>query len=184
MALLGWTLGELDYDGRSIPIDLELYACAEVRQVETVSLLADAYSVRQEMTAHYAPYTFPQLAERCIRRESKRELLETETPDGTVLDLSTKTVQTTVTKAAGSLKAASVVEMTVLWVDDAGDVETLTRQVTVETEVPVTGDVEALVRSQAQPTGVPCRRQWAGAAAGGDFQILLRGRWNSWGSPP
>lgn len=39
VALLGWTLGELDYDGRSIPIDLELYACAEVRQVETVSLL-------------------------------------------------------------------------------------------------------------------------------------------------
>ena len=133
VALLGWTLGELDYDGRSIPIDLELYACAEVRQVETVSLLADAYSVRQEVTAHYAPYTFPQLAERCVRRESKRELLETETPDGTVLDLSTKTVQTTVTKAAGSLKAASVVEMTVLWVDDAGDVETLTRQVTVGT---------------------------------------------------
>ena len=117
VALLGWTLGEPDYDGRSIPIDLELYACAEVRQVETVSLLADAYSVRQEVTAHYAPYTFPQLAERCIRRESKRELLETETPDGTVLDLSTKTVQTTVTKATGSLKAASVVEMTGLPVD-------------------------------------------------------------------
>ena len=106
VALLGWTLGELDYDGRSIPIDLELYACAEVRQVETVSLLADAYSVRQEVTADYTSYTFPQLAERCVRRESKRELLETEEPDGTVLDLSTKTVQTTVTKGDGSLQVA------------------------------------------------------------------------------
>ena len=39
-------------------------------------------------------------------------------------------------------------EMTVLRVDDAGRVDALTRQVTVETERPVSGDVEVLVRSQ------------------------------------
>lgn len=167
VALLGWTLGELDYDGRSIPIDLELYACAEVRQVETVSLLADALQCPQEVTADYTPYTFPQLAERCVRRESKRELLETEEPDGTVLDLSTKTVQTTVTKGDGTLQVASVVEMTVLRVDDAGRVDALTRQVTVETELPVSGDVEVLVRSQVTDRSALPAANGAGAAAGG-----------------
>ena len=147
VALLGWTLGELDYDGRSIPIDLELYACAEVRQVETISLLADAYSVRQEVTADYTPYTFPQLAERCVRRESKRELLETEEPDGTVLDLSTQTVQTTVT-----------------------------RQVTVETELPVTGDVEVLVRSQVTDRSALPAANGLELRLGVAFQILLLGQ--------
>lgn len=173
VALLGWTLGELDYDGRSIPIDLELYACAEVRQVETVSLLADAYSVRQEVTADYTPYTFPQLAERCVRRESKRELLETEEPDGTVLDLSTKTVHTTVTKGDGSLQVASVVEMTVLRVDDAGRVDALTRQVTVETELPVSGDVEVLVRSQVTDRSALPAANGLELRLGVAFQILL-----------
>ena len=173
---MGWTLGELDYDGRSIPIDLELYACAEVRQVETISLLADAYSVRQEVTADYTPYTFPQLAERCVRRESKRELLETEEPDGTVLDLSTKTVQTTVTKGDGSLQVASVVEMTVLRVDDAGRVDALTRQVTVETELPVTGDVEVLVRSQVTDRSALPAANGLELRLGVAFQILLLGQ--------
>ena len=90
-----------------------------------------------------------------------------------MLDLSTKTVQTTVTKAAGSLKAASVVEMTVLWVDDAGDVETLTRQVTVETEVPVTGDVEALVRSQVTDRSALPAANGLELRLGVTFQILL-----------
>lgn len=174
VVLLGWTLGELDYDGRRMPIDLELYACAEARQTQALSLLADAYSVRQEVTASFATYPLPRLVERCARRESKRELLET--GERTVLDLSTQLLQTTVSQEQDVLRVASVVEMTILCVDDMGTVEALSRQMSIETEVPVSGEVDALVSSQVTERSALPAASGLELRLGVAFQLLLLGQ--------
>ena len=174
VTLVGWTLGELDYDGRSMPIDLELYACAEVRQTQALSLLTDAYSVRQEVTAAFAVYPLPQLVERCARRESKRERLEA--GERTVLDLSTQILQTTVKRTDDGLQVVSVVEWTLLCVDEMGTVEALSHSMSVETALPVQGEADALVSSQVIDRDALPAADGLELRLGMAFQILLLGQ--------
>lgn len=148
VALLRWSLGNFDSDGRNLPVELELYAYAEVRTVQSVALLADAYSVRHTVNAGFSPYFFPQLVERSTRKESKRELLETGAQELAVLDLSCQLSQTSVVRTGDTLRLKATAEMTVLCVDETGAVEPLTRQIAVETEVPAAEEVEALVSCQ------------------------------------
>lgn len=148
VSLLRWSLGNFDGDGRSLPVELELYAYAEIRAVQAVALLADAYSVRHAVNADFAPYYFPQLVERSTRKESKRELLETGDQELAVLDLSCQMLQTTVMRTGDTLRLKGTVEMTVLCVDETGTVEPLTRQIVVETEVQTAEEVETLVSCQ------------------------------------
>ena len=75
--LLNWTMGELSGDGRSVAVEVDLYAYAEIRARKRLPLLADAYSVRCCVETDFSTFVFPQLVERNVRRESKRELLET-----------------------------------------------------------------------------------------------------------
>ena len=143
--LLDWTLGELSGDGRSLAVEVDLYACAEIRTRRSLPLLADAYSVRGPVQTAFATFMFPQLVDRSLRRETKRELLETGGKDVSVLDVRCTVVQTSVTKSAEQLVFKAGVQAELLCVDEDGTVERLSRHLTLESEAPVTGDVEARV---------------------------------------
>ena len=69
-----------------------------------------------------------------------------------------------------------MISFRVTWVDDAGRVDALTRQVTVETELPVTGDVEVLVRSQVTDRSALPAANGLELRLGVAFQILLLGQ--------
>lgn len=143
--LLDWTLGELSGDGRSLAVEVDLYACAEIRTRKSLPLLADAYSVRCPVQTDFSTFVFPQLVERNVRRETKRELLETGGKDVSVLDLRCTVVQTSVVKSAEKLVLKAGVQAELLCVDETGSVERLSRHLTLESEAAVTGEVEAII---------------------------------------
>ena len=145
VVLLDWTLGELSGDGRSLAVEVDLYAYAEIRARKNLPLLADAYSVRGCVQTDFSPFVFPQLIERSVRRESKRELLETGEKDVSVLDLRCTVVQTSAVKSAEKLVFKAAVQAELLCVDAAGNIERLSRHLTLESEAAVTGNVEAMV---------------------------------------
>lgn len=66
--LLNWTMGELSGDGRSVAVEVDLYAYAEIRARKRLPLLADAYSVRCCVETDFSTFVFPQLVERNVRR--------------------------------------------------------------------------------------------------------------------
>lgn len=143
--LLNWTMGELSGDGRSVAVEVDLYAYAEIRARKRLPLLADAYSVRCCVETDFSTFVFPQLVERNVRRESKRELLETGEKDVSVLDLRCAVVQTSVVKNAEKLVFKAAVQAELLCVDETGTVERLSRHLTLESEATVVGEVEAMV---------------------------------------
>ena len=85
------------------------------------------------------------MVERNVRRESKRELLETGEKDVSVLDLRCAVVQTSVVKNAEKLVFKAAVQAELLCVDETGTVERLSRHLTLESEATVVGEVEAMV---------------------------------------
>ena len=124
---------------------VDLYAYAEIRARKRLPLLADAYSVRCCVETDFSTFVFPQLVERNVRRESKRELLETGEKDVSVLDLRCAVVQTSVVKNAEKLVFKAAVQAELLCVDETGTVERLSRHLTLESEATVVGEVEAMV---------------------------------------
>lgn len=172
-ALLNWTLGELSGDGRSMAVELELYAYAEIRASKSLPLLADAYSVRYSVQADFSPFVFPQLVERSVRRESKRELLETGGKDVSVLDLRCMVVETSTVKAPEKLVLKAAVQLELLCVDEGGRVERLSRHLTLDSEVPVTSEVEAMVSCVLTEGNALPAANGVEVRVGVAFQVLL-----------
>ncbi len=171
--LLNWSLGELSGDGRSMVVELELYAYAEIRAPKSLPLLADAYSVRCCVQPNFSPFVFPQMVERGVRRESKRELLETGEKDVSILDLRCLVVQASTTKTAEKLVLKAAVQMELLCVDEGGSVERLSRHLTLESEVAVTGEVEAMVTCVLTEGNALPAANGVELRVGVEFQMLL-----------
>ena len=144
-ALLNWTLGELSGDGRSIAVELDLYACAELRTRKTLSLLTDAYSTHCATLATFAPILLPQLADHSPRRETRRELLETGEREVTVLDACWTLLQTDVTCHSEQVLCRATVQADLLCIDETGTISHLDHQLTLESTIPVTKEVDAAV---------------------------------------
>ena len=143
--LLNWTVGEPSGDGRSMPVELDLYACAEIRAPRTLSLLADAYCLHCQTRADFMPVVLPQLVERGQRREGRRELIDTGEREVTVLDLRCCVVKTEAERKGDEVVCRAAVQADLLCVDETGQVERLSRHLTLESAIPVTDDVEASV---------------------------------------
>lgn len=171
--LLNWTLGELSADGRSMAVELELYAYAEIRAKKSLPLLADAYSVHCSVQPDFTSIVFPQLVERGVRRESKRELLETGAKEYSILDLRSQLVQVSTVKSAEKLVMKAAVQMELLCVDEGGSVERLSRHLTLESEVAMTGEVEALVHCVLTEGSALPAANGVELRAGVAFQMLL-----------
>lgn len=172
-ALLNWTLGEVSVDGHSMAVEVELYAYAEIRASKNMSLLADAYSVRYCVQADFSPFVFPQLVERSVRRESKRELMETGEKDVSVLDLRCMVVETSTVKTPEKLVLKAAVQLELLCVDEGGRVERMSRHLTLESEVPVTGEVEAMVSCILTEGSALPAANGVEVRVGVAFQVLL-----------
>lgn len=171
--LLNWTLGELSGDGRSVPVEVDLYACARLCVPRTLTLLADAYSVRQTTQPAFRPISFPRLVERTPRRETCRELVETGDRELTILDLRCTVIQTETEISPGQVLCKADVQADLLCVDETGVPEHRSHRLHLESAIPVTGEVEAqvscvLTERAALPaaTGIELR-------AGVRFQPLL-----------
>ena len=145
VVLLNWTLGEISGDGRSVTVELDLYACAELYATKTLALLADAYSIRQDTQPAFHPYVFPRLEERTPRRESSRELVETGDRELTVLDLRCAVVQTENVTTPGQVLCKATVQADLICVDEEGALEHLSHPLHLESAISVTEDVETRV---------------------------------------
>jgi len=127
--------GRPSEDGRSVDLDLELLAQAEVRCRRTLKLLRDAYSTAREMEVKQAVYTFQRLEEDSMRPQNVRELLETASLARSVVDAWVTLGEITRSREGDQMVLTTQACLTVLYLDEEDALQSIQKTFPVSVRV-------------------------------------------------
>ena len=127
--------GRPSEDGRSVDLDLELLAQAEVRCRRTLNLLRDAYSTAKQMDVKQAVYTFQRLDEDSTRPQNVRELLETPSLARSVVDAWVALGETTRSREGEQMVLTAEACLTVLFLDEEDMLQSIQKTFPVSVRV-------------------------------------------------
>lgn len=122
LSLLGYELGQLDEEGRSLSLDLDLLAQAIVRENLTVQMVSDAYSIRYAAAPEFTQYHIPRLVSQNNRRFSLRELVEAPAEVREVLSAELRMGQLHFTRQEHQLNLRADLRVSIVYEDTHGEV--------------------------------------------------------------
>lgn len=120
-----------DGEGRTISVELEIMTQAVVREIRTVSILADAYSTVQQLTCKWENWETDSRLESGMRSQNVREVWETPVSLQEVTDCRIAVGQVVQTREGEKLILTSQVEVQTLGVDEKGEAVSLQRNMAV-----------------------------------------------------
>ena len=152
---------EPDGDGRQGSLTLELLAQAQVRRARPVTLLQDLYSTAYQMEADSQPQPLCRLVECSVRPQTVRELLETGELVRAVADGRLALGPVTQSREGEELVLTAQAELTVLYLDEDGQVQCVRRS------LPVTCRLDCPEGARCRCRCLPSGEVFAAPAAGG-----------------
>ena len=123
--------GRPSEDGRTVDLNLDLLAQAEVRCRRTLRLLRDAYSTAREMDVKQAVHTLQRLEEDSVRPQNVRELLETGTLARSVVDAWVTLGEITRSREGEQMVLTTQACLTVLYLDEEEKLQSIQKTIPV-----------------------------------------------------
>ncbi len=123
--------GRPSEDGRTVDLNLDLLAQAEVRCRRTLRLLRDAYSTAREMDVKQAVHTLQRLEEDSVRPQNVRELLETGTLARSVVDAWVTLGEITRSREGEQMVLTAQACLTVLYLDEEEKLQSIQKTIPV-----------------------------------------------------
>lgn len=118
-------------DGRAVSVSMELLAQAVVRERRNVEILSDLYATHQMIKPSMQSYTLSQLTERGSRRQTVREMLETEGSVKSVSDVYVCLGETGQSREGERLQVTAEAEITVIYAGEDGRISTVVKPVKI-----------------------------------------------------
>jgi len=131
LALTGWNCTLDGGEGRSVSVELDVLAQAQVRETRSSQVLVDAYCVHAPVVAQWENYTLTELLDAGVRTQNAREAWETAPPARDVADCRLRIREVTRSREGEKLVLTAQTELTVLYMGDDGQLCASARQVSV-----------------------------------------------------
>lgn len=158
----------MEDDGRTVSVRLEVLAQAVVRETRVLQVLTDAYSTREPLVAELEECPMDARLDRGVRSQNVREVWETSTPVRELVDCSMTVGQLTRSQEGERLDLTAQVELQALYRDEEGGLFSVQRPMTV----PCALDLPEGCRCFCQCEGVG--DVYAAPASGGiEFRFAL-----------
>lgn len=121
----------MEDDGRTVSVTLEVLAQAVVRESRVLQVLTDAYSTREPLVAELSECPMDARLDRGVRSQNVREVWETPTPARELMDCSMTVAQLTRSQEGERLIFTAQVELQALYRDEEGELFSVQRSMSV-----------------------------------------------------
>lgn len=122
-------------DGRTVSVSMGLLAQAVIREERYIELLTDIYSTACDLTAEMQSNTFNDLVENNARRQTTREIVETETMARSAIDASVNVGAVTQSREGNWVTFSVEAFVSVLYLNEENEVRAANRRVNVPCQV-------------------------------------------------
>ncbi|MCI9263038.1 MAG: DUF3794 domain-containing protein [Oscillospiraceae bacterium] len=121
----------MEDDGRTVSVTLEVLAQAVVRETRVLQVLTDAYSTREPLEVELAQCPMDTRLDRGVRSQNVREVWEIPTPVRELVDCSMTVGQLTRSQEGERLVLTAQVELQILYRDEEGSLFSVQHPMTV-----------------------------------------------------
>ncbi len=135
-------------DGRTVSVSMGLLAQAVIREERHIELLTDIYSTACDLNAEMEANTFNDLAQSNSRRQTTREVIETENMARSAIDASVNLGAVTQSREGTRVTFTVEAFLSVLYLNEENEIRSATRRVNVPCQVELPEGSTATCRTE------------------------------------